>query len=201
MLQTTALYPEHSGWPLFSKKWEPFFKGLPKASCMGCIPWTRAFKDQKTCCMISFQVSGAVDAFGKHAMRNLAPSGEKLVMRGPNDQHTKESFTAYSTPSPWSHTGMHICFPISTPSTRVSLQPRVFGPFHPTPELFHFLKWEHFMEIFQCSQLCKHDVGQKKAGHDFLLFQGFGIQASYLQLHSLALVCTHLSQTCTSCHC
>lgn len=80
---------------------------------------------------------------------------------------------------------MHICFPISTPSTRVSLQPSVFGPFHPTPELFHFLKWEHFMEIFQCSQLRKHDVGQKKAGHDFLLFQGFGIQASYLQLHWL----------------
>ena len=77
---------------------------------MGWVPCTRAFRDPQTCCMISHQVSGAVAVFGKHDIRNLVSSGEKLVIRGPHDQHINESLTAYSTPSPWSQIGIVLFF-------------------------------------------------------------------------------------------
>ena len=162
ILHTTPLNPWWRGFPFIEKKTEPFSKGLPSGSKVGCLPHANASKDQPKYFQISFHVSFFPQDLGKHARSQWLSKVGRLDVKHPQLKTNKLSLLEYSTPSPCTNKGMVVFFQsfskdmgwffsLASSVLATSFQKSATVPFSKAKK---FAK--HLWVIF--SQCCKHHV-------------------------------------------
>ena len=144
MLHTTPLKPWWSGFPFIGKKTQPFSKGTPSGSKVGCLPHANASKLQPRCFQISCHVSFFPQDLGKHASSQWLSKVGRLDAKHPQLKTNKLSLLEYSTPSPWTNRGMVVFsqsfskdmgwfFSLASPDLATSFQKLATVPF-PKPK-------------------------------------------------------------------